>query len=283
MRRTAFVLALTLVPAALTPAAASIFRPAGEELVYTGTGPGLEEGVLVIRDDAAFDQAIAPLDPAFGAPRPDLSKRVVLRIVGRARENGCRETALLEASTKFTKTTLKLEERIPDKACACAQGARPPKVWLVVVDRAVRTADVVKTDRVIPCPEAATVQQSSGAKPVQVFEGSWDADPGAKVIVDQNEYRQLLLKMGIGDRGPQVDFEKERIVAVTGRPRENSCRKTSVIDTKLASPEEAVFEIEEHYASTGQMCAQVFMHPRLFLYRVPATVMRAKVTTKEVR
>ncbi len=280
-----------VVPAALAagllfagpgPARASIFKAAEPKLIYSGTGPGLEEGILVIRDSGAYAQAIAPLDPAFGGAAPDLKKRTVLRVVGRPRENRCRDTALIEVSTKNFTATVKIEERIPDKDCACAPDQLPPKVFLVEVDHAVRNATLAKTDAVIPCPEAAR-QEKKEMRPVQVFEGSWDGEPGTQVIVDQDQYKTVLSRLGLGERGPEVNFEKDRMIVLTGRPRENACRDTKVVDARVDSPEEASFELEEIYPGTGQMCAQVMLHPRVFLYRVPATVMRARVVTREAK
>lgn len=273
--------ALTLSAAAL-PAPAGLFS-AEPELIYTGAGAGVGEGVLVLRDEAALQQALQPLDPAFGGPAPDISKRTVLRIAGRPRENRCRDTALLEVSTRGIKATIKLEERVPAAECPCAADARPPKVYLVTVARSVRNAEIVKTDVVVPCAPQEVAKAKAAREATLVFEGAWDGSPGAKVVIEQAEYKALLGKLGIGDRGPAIDFEKERLIAVTGRPRENGCRRTSVLAAKVVGPEEVEFEVEEVYGAKGQACAQVMMQPRLFLYRVPASVMRAKVTTRETR
>lgn len=274
--------ASALAPA---PALAGLFGSVEPEMLYTGSAD-LPEGVLVIRDADAFAQAVEPLDPAFGAAVPDMKKFVVLRIVGRPRENRCRDTALIEVSTRGMNATAKIEERLPPAECACGTESRPARVYLVTVGRSVRKADLVKTDRVIACPEspaAAAATRGGGPAPQLIFEGSWDAEPGARVIVDQATYREVAAKLGFTERAPRVDFEKDRIVAVTGRARENGCRRTRVLAAGLASAEEVVFEVEESYPAAGQMCAQIFGQPRLFLYRVPATVMRARVVTKEAR
>ncbi len=267
---------------AITPASAGLFSAVEPELIYTGNGPGLTEGVLVIRDENDWKQAVASLDPAFGADMPDLKKRTVLRIVGRERENRCRETALLEVSTKNLTATAKLEERIPGADCPCQADKRPPKVFLVTVGRSIRYGTIDKTDKVIPCPEAVVEQKKLDAKPQLLFEGSWQAEAGGKLIADAPEYKQVLTKLGIPDRGPVVDFEKERVVVVTGRPREDSCRRTRVVANGFASKEEAVFEVEEVFGDKGQACAKVTMQPVMFLYRVPATVMKVRVVSKEV-
>jgi hypothetical protein len=54
-----------------------------------------------------------------------------------------------------------------------------------------------------------------------------------------------------------------------------------VIEATLTTPQEAEFLLEELYPDQGQLCAQVFMKPRVFIYRVPATVEKVRVTTKE--
>lgn len=279
MRRAALVFGLALLAA---PAAfAGLFSAPEPELIYSGSGVGLEEGVLVIRDAEAFALAVKPLDPAFGAPEPDFKKVAVLRIVGRARENRCRDTALLEVSTKGSRAVAKVEERIPNKDCACSPDPRPSRVFLVTVAHMVKKADVEKTDQVIPCPEAFQQRKVEAQKPSILFEGSWGGEPGGKLIIDQAEFRKVLVGLGIPDRGPEVDFEKDRVIAVTGRPRENACRDTKVVAARLDNPEEATFEVEEVVASVGANCPKASMQPRLFLYRVPATVMRVKVSSRD--
>ncbi len=273
---------LTLSAAAL-PAAAGLFSTVEPELIYTGSGTDLGEGVLVVRDAAALQQALQPLDPAFGGAAPDIDKRTVLRIAGRPRENRCRDTRLIEVSTRGTTATVKLQEQVPAAECPCEGAPRPPKVYLVTVGRSVRSAEIVKTDVVVPCAPEEVAKAKAAKEATMVFEGAWDGSPGAKVIIEQPEYKTVLAKLGIADRGPAIDFEKERVIAVTGRPRENGCRRTNVLAAKVVNPEEVEFEVEEVYAVKGQQCAQVITKPRLFLYRVPATVMRAKVTTREVR
>lgn len=272
--------------AGAAPAEAALFSSPSPELIYSGAAPGLEAGVVVIRDDAAFDQAIGPLTPAFGGARPDVKKFTVLRIVGRGRENRCRDTALLEVSTKGMSATARIEERIADPKCSCAAEARPPKVFLVTVSHWVRSAQIRTTEVKVPCktaPEKPKAPAPVAGAPVSVFEGSWDGPAGVKVITDAAAYHDVCAKLGLADRGPIVDFSKDRVVVLTGRPRENGCRRTKVVDAHLVGSEEVLFDVEEIYAEKGQMCAQVFMLPEVFLYRVPASVMTARVVTKEVR
>jgi hypothetical protein len=265
------------------PVEAGLFKTTSPTLIYTGAGPGLDPGVLVIRDDQAYARAIEPLDPAFGGPPPKIDDVTVLRVVGRARENRCRDTALLEVSTKGTTATVQLEERVGDPKCACAPDAQPPKVFLVTVTRWVRHAQVVTKDQIVPCTVTKKDADAAPVKPALIFEGSWDGAPGSKVIIEPDEYRAALVRLGLRDRGPEVDFNKERVLALTGRSRENSCRQTKVADVRLAAPDEVVVELDEIYPGTGQACAQVFMQPRVFLYRVPASVTRARVITRELK
>lgn len=274
---------LVLAASAAAPAAAGLFSATEPELIYSGTAMGVGEGVLVIRDKAALEQALAPLAPAFDGAPPDIGKRTILRVTGRDRENGCRDTLLKEVSTRGMSATVKLEERVPGPNCVCPAEARAPRVFLVSVARAVRNAEIIKTDVVIPCSEAEAARVRAASEASLIFEGSWDAPAGADVVVEPEEYKKILGRLGIADRGPAVDFEHERIVAVTGRARENGCRKTTVTAARIVGTEDAEFEVEESYPQKGQACTQVMMQPRLFLYRVPATVMRAKLTTREVR
>ncbi len=271
--------------AAAPMAEAGLFSSPPPEMIYNGAGPGLSEGVTVIRDAEALDAALAPLDPAFGGQRPDMKKVTVLRIVGRARENRCRDTALLEVTTKGMSATAKLEERVGAPKCPCPPDARPPRVFLVTVSRWVREATVDTRDTAVPCtaPAAPKQQPEAAGKPAMLFEGSWNEPSGVKVIVDTAAYREVVEKLGLADRGPAVDFNKDRVVVVTGRARENACRKTKVVDARLVGKEEVVFDVDETYAATGQMCAQVVMLPQVFLYRVPSTVMTARAVTREVR
>lgn len=269
--------------AALAPAQASLFSSTEPELIYRGAGPDLEAGVMVIRDAETFARAIEPLDPAFGGPPPDTKKRTVLRIVGRPRENSCRDTVLLEVSTEGTRATAKLEEQVPSPNCKCAADARPPKVFMVTVTRWVRNARVLTSEAEVPCAAAAQPKAPDAAKSALIFEGAWDKPAGVKLITEAADYRAVLSDLGLADRGPVVDFDKDRVVVVTGRARENSCRRTRVVGAQLASKEDLVVEIEEVFAGPGQMCAQVMMLPQVFLYRVPSTVMNARAVTKELR
>lgn len=274
---------LALLAEVPAPSFAGLFKTPDPELLYSGSAPGLTEGVLVIRDEEAFRTAIEPLDPAYGGPAPDFKKWTVLRIVGRARESRCRDTRLTEVAVRNMAATAKLEEYLPAAECPCADDPRPPKVFLVAVGRSVRKATVEATDRVLACESAAVQSAREAEKPALLFEGAWDGEAGAKLVIDQDEYHRILVKLGIGDRGPAVDFEKHRVVAVTGRPRQNGCRKTRVREGRFEGKEEVVFEVEEDYPGKGQMCSQVMSRPRLFLFKVPATIMRAKVVTHENR
>lgn len=265
------------------PTGAGIFDNPEPELIYKGSGPGLQEGILVIRDAEALAKALEGLDPAYGGPPIDIKNRTVLKIVGRPRENRCRDTELTEVGTRTFKATAQVNELVPAAGCTCSADPRPPRVFLVTVAHRVRSAEVIKTDRVLPCPEAEKVRAKAQGAPTLLLESSWDHEPGVKVIANAEEYSKLMGKLGLGERGPAVDWKKDRVVAVTGRPRENGCRKTKLVEARIDNPEEAEFVVEEHYPSSGQMCAQVFVEPILYLFRVPSTVMRAKIVTREDR
>ncbi len=272
------LLALTLV---FAPAEAGLFDVPDPQLVYEGTGPGLTPGVLVLRRQADFAAALEGLDPAFRAPEIEFKKRTWLRVVGRPRDNACRETSLKEVSTRNFSATIRLEERIPEAGCECGGTPRPPRVYIIAVARAVRRAKVEATDVVVSCQQAAA--EAHPEPIVALYQGSWKADPGATLITGAAGYQEILASLGLGDRGPAVDFGAERAVVVTGRPRENGCRKTRVVAVELASAEEAVFTVEESYPGTGQTCTQIFLEPKVFLYRVPSTVSRVRVVTRDLR
>ncbi len=281
--RSVVLIALSLFVFCLAPCAVagSLFKVPEPKLIYRGTAPGVSAGAVVIRKSSEFDQAIAPLDPGFGAERPDLSKRTVIRVVGRARDNSCRETVIVGAETKNFSATIRLEERVPEQGCQCAPMANPPRAWLIEVARIVRKARVKVTDVVVPCDEA--LQGANPSELVQVFQGSWDHEPGSEIITDEGAFRTLLTQLSLGDRGPKVDFSTHRIVVVTARPRQNGCRKSTVVETSLASSEEAVFTLEESYPGKGQLCSAIFLPPKVFLYRVPVSVTRARTVTRELR
>lgn len=258
--------------------------PEPEEL-YRGSAPGLQRGILVARDTNIFDLAIEPLDPGYGGPVPDFTKRTVLRVIGAPLVNSCRDTRLLEVSTRFSTATVRIEELIPEEGCVCQAEERPPVAWLISVARMVKKAELQVTDRVVPCPLKTTSPIVAQANPVPVLlmESSWEESPGAKLLASEAEYREVLKRLGAGERGPSVDFKTSRVTAVTGRPRENSCRRTNVVGAKLTGPEEAEFTLEETYPAKGQLCAQVFSSPVVFLYRVPSTVVRVRTVTLEKR
>lgn len=261
----------------------ALFKVPEPELVYSGAAPGQESGVKVLRDAATFGQDVAPLDPDLGGDKPDLDKRTVLMVVSRPLENACRDAEIQEVSTRGIKATVRILERVPEQGCRCIGQPRPPKAWLVTVAKLVRSAELSITDVVVPCQEAVANQAAVSGIPVLLFEGSWDNSPGAEVVHEPQRFDSIVSRLGLGARAPKVDFGSQRVVAVTGRPRENSCRTTRVLGASLSSPEEALFELEEVYAGKGQMCAQVMGLPKLFLYSVPASVQRVRTTTKESR
>jgi hypothetical protein len=257
------------------------FEPPPPELIYTGTAPGLKEGVLVIDREEDFERAVAPLDPDFAGTRPDLSDFSVLRVVGRERSNACRDTKLTEVSTSGRTATVHLEERVPEAGCRCPEDRLPPEAWLVTVTGWVRRAERQITDIVVPCDELSP--RGTGDEVVQLLESTWQRSPGATILQSAEEYRQVLEELGVANRAETVDFDEHRVVAVTGRPRENGCRRTKVVGAELAGAREAVFTLEEIYPAPKQVCTMVFQPPRVFLYRVPASVDRARVVTEERR
>ncbi|UCF67915.1 MAG: hypothetical protein JSV80_01055 [Acidobacteriota bacterium] len=266
---------------ALAASASAMAAAPEPEIVYEGSAPGLSPGVLVIRDSRSFDAAIEPLDPDLGGERPDLRKRSILRIVGRERENACRRTLLTEVETSGFNAVVRLEERVPERGCGCAGLSRPPAAWLVSVSRWVRRAEVVASDVVVSCEQPAA--RPADASPVLLWEASWDHEPGARIVSSAEQYSALIEQAGADADPNEIDFSQSRVVAITGRPRSNSCRKTRIVDTGLEQQTEAVFTLEEIYPATGQMCAQVFMLPRMLVYRVPIGVERARTVTREVR
>lgn len=257
------------------------FEPPPPELIYSGTAPGLQPGVLVIDDAEDFERAVSPLDPDFSGPRPDFPDLSVLRVVGRERLSHCRQTKLTEVSTSGRTATVFLEERVPQAGCQCPEDRLPPQAWLVTVTGWVSRANREITDVVVPCDELDT--RGTGSDVVQLLESTWQESPGARILQNADEYRAVVEKLGIGARAESVDFDERRVVAVTGRPRENGCRRTKVVGAKLANTEEAVFTLEEVYPGPDQMCPMVFQPAKVFLYRVPATVTRARVVTEERR
>lgn len=261
-----------------------LFSAPEPEVIYKGSLPGGEPGVVAIRDSRVLADAIAPLDPTFGAMPPDLLERTVLLVTGRPRENACRDSALTEVSTRGSSATVVIEEAVPPEGCECPPGERPPAAWLVTVSRFVKKATVEWKEVPIACPEAGSPRVRAAADtPTLLLESAWDEASGSKILTDQKGYTALLKKLNLEHRGPEVDFSHFRIVVLTGRARENGCRRTNVIGAALAAPEEAEFVLEEVYPGKGQVCAQVFMKPRVFLYRVPATVEKVRLTTKETK
>lgn len=265
---------------AAAPALAALPEP---EEIYRGTAPGLIRGILVIGDAAGFEEAVAPLDPGFGGPPPDFKKRTVLRVTGSPRINQCRDTRLLEVSTRFRTAFVKIEELIPEQGCACPAEAKPPVAWLVSVAKVVRKAELLVTDRVVPCPSQAAPRPPELASPLLILEGSWEAASGAQLVTGENEYKETLKRLGVGERGPAVDFNNFRVAVITGRARENSCRRSKMVGARLSAPEEAEFTIEETYPAKGQMCANIYTAPQVFLYRLPPSVVRVRTVTLEQR
>jgi hypothetical protein len=259
-----------------------LFSAPEPEVIYKGNLPGGEPGVQVFRDSTGLPEALARLDPAFAASPPDILERTVLVIAGRPRENACRESALTEVSTRGSSATVTVEESVVPEGCACPPGDRPPAAWVVTVSRFVKKAQVETKEVPVACPspDSQSVRQAVET-PVLLLESAWDDVAGSKILTDDAAYRAMMKKLNVEHRAEQVDFTQFRVVVLTGRARENSCRSTRVIEAKLATPQEAEFLIEELYPDKGQVCAQVFMKPRVFIYRVPATVEKVRVTTKE--
>lgn len=286
MTRGSRTLAWTLLAAALFLLAGcqSIkerFEAPEPELIYSGAAPGLADGVLVIDDAESLEPALAPLDPDYAGEPLQVPDFTVLRVVGRERSNPCRQTKLTRVSTARRTATVYLEERVPAAGCECPGDPLPAQAWLVKVSGWVTRAEREITDVVVPCDEVQA--GGSGSRVVQLLESSWQEPPGAEILTAEGAYREVLDKLGVGERGPEVDFEEHRVVAVTGRPRENGCRSTKLIGARLESPSEAVFTLQEIYPGPNQACPMVFQPARVFLYQVPASVDRARVVTEEQR
>lgn len=283
-RSAAATWSLLLVAALLMIGCQSIkerFEAPEPELIYSGAAPGLSDGVLVIDNPEGLEPALAPLDPDYSGqplPVPDFT---VLRVVGRERANPCRQTELTRVATSGRTATVYLEERVPAAGCDCPGDPLPPRAWLVQVTGWVSRAEREITDVVVPCDELG--DRSSQPKVVQLLESSWEEAPGARILADEAGYQKVLEQLGVGERASPVDFERHRVVAVTGRPRENGCRGTRMVEARLASPQEAVFTVQEIYPSEDDVCPMVFQPAKVFLYKVPASVERARVVTEEER
>ena len=281
----AMVSALAVGDALCSPLAAiSIFKAPEPEIAFGGSSRDTEPGVEVLRDRDSLAAAVEVLDPEPAEPLPSTRKRTVLRVVGRERENLCRETLLREVSTRGSQATVVVEERSPEAGCSCGGATRPPRAWLVTVSRAVRRAEVDLRETVVPCDLALEGAAAEG--PVMLLEGSWDEPPGATFVDDPDGYRSLLARLRLSDRGPDVDFASHSVAVVTGRSRSNGCRRTRAVAAEVDSSggrSELVVTLEETYPAPRTLCAQQFRLPRVFLYRVPASVSGARVSTREVR
>lgn len=276
------LLAVALGLAATAPGLA-LFETPQPQILYDGAAPGANPGVTVIRDQAAFDAAIAVLDPPLGAASPNLAERTVLLVVGKERENACRETALTEITTRGFRATVSVEERLPARECACADVMRPPRAWLVVVGRIVRRAEIAATDTVVPCDETLTKRDAALPGPELLLVGSMDGESGGRILTTAEALAEACRAMNVADKCPTLDFATHRALILTGRARENGCRETRVILTEYTSPQEASFVVEESYPRVGQVCTMLYQEPRAWLYKVPAAVERARVVTREVR
>ncbi|MCU0229823.1 MAG: hypothetical protein MUC67_00450 [Acidobacteria bacterium] len=276
-----------LIAQCVAPLAAALplfglFGAPEPELVYRGSLPGGEPGVQVFRDAAGLAVALAKLDPAFADAPPDVIERTVLLVTGRPRENACRESAMTEVSTRGSTATITLEESVVPEGCACPPGERPPAAWVLTVSRYVKKAVLEAKEVAIACPAPDSVAVREAVQtPVLLLESAWEEAAGSQILTDDAAYRAMMKKLNVEHRAETVDFTQFRVVVLTGRPRENGCRSTRVLESKLTTPQEAEFLLEELYPDKGQVCAQVFMKPRVFIYRVPATVEKVRVTTKE--
>jgi hypothetical protein len=259
----------------------AIFTATEPQVLYVGSTTEPREGVIVIRDAETFREAVAPLSPDFGGSLPDLRKRSILRVIGPDFGTRCGSAELAEVSTRMMNATVTLRVAEPAEGCACTTAERPRSAWLVAVGRAVRRAIVEIQRSEIPCGSARS--GGTGAGPAMIFEGSWDGDPGAMIVADAERFADVARQLGVKGRAPEVDFSSERVVVVTGRPRANGCRRTLALATDLATQEEFVVTLQEVYAPPGQVCTQLFSLPRVFAYRVPASVTLARVVTKESR
>lgn len=286
MRRIALLAALAAgLVLAFGPgtALAGLFDVPDPVIVYEGSAPGMEAGVTVIRDAKTLNSVLEDLEPAPDREQLDIEHRTLLLVVGRPRENSCRETAIQEVSTRGIRARVRLVERFAEAGCACAGVPRPPRAFLVAVGRIVRRATLSPTDAVVPCTPALEKQAAAERGPELLFEASWDEDAGGRIITTAEDWQKACARMTPADRCPEVDFASHRVVLVTGRARSNGCRETRVIKAELVSDEEAAFTVEEIYPGRGQMCTQIFRAPKVFAFRVPASVIRARVTTRESR
>jgi hypothetical protein len=284
-RRQALVAALCVLFAApATAGLRDLLEPPEPKVLYVGTAPGLEPGALVVRDPEHLERALAPLDPPYGGAAIDVDDWSLIRVVGEPRESGCRQTLLRAIQTRKLGRTavVRLEEQVPEKGCRCVGSPRPPRAWLVSVGRSVRQARVEATEEVIPCRELSG--EVVLREPERVYEGSWDGQPGTEIVASEAEYEDLVDRLALGERAPAVDFAEQRLIVVSGQPRQNGCRRTELVEAVIGEDaREARFVIEETFASPGQACPQVYLSPKVFLYRVPASVERAQLTTRERR
>lgn len=260
--------------------AGALFGTPEPEIIWTGTAPGVPAGVIVIRDEGTLAEATEPLVPDVGGAAPDLDRRTILRVVARSLAESCGTTGVAEISTSGTRATVVLQEQLPPAGCRC-KGSALPAAWLVSVSRAVRRAEAVTNRVEVPCDAARAAAAASG--PELVLEGSWDEEPGAKIVADRGAYDALLGRLGVAGRGPEVDFASHVVVAVTGRPRSNGCRRTLAVDAALEGTAGLVVTLEETYPRPGTVCTQIFRLPKVFLYRVPMGVRSARVVTNELR
>lgn len=273
-----------LIATASLPAGAGVgdlFKATEPEVIYLGSTTSSREGVIVIRDPETFREAVAPLTPDYGGELPDLRKQTVLRIVGPELGTGCGRVELSEISTRMSRATVLLSVARPEEGCRCETAPRPRQAWLVSVGGAVRRASLETETIELACSDA---QRATGsAEPTLILEGSWDGNPGAIIAGDSVRYAEIARGLGVEGRAPEVDLDSFHVVAVTGRPLANGCRRTLALSAELASPEEFVVTLEEVYPAPGQVCTQVLGLPRVFVYRVPATVTLARVVTRESR
>lgn len=274
----AAALLIILLATASLPASALFEQPA-PEIIYTGTAPGTDAGIFVIRDAEAWKDALERLDPAYGGDEPDLDDMTLLLVVGRERLDACRETRLVEVSTERRMAYARMEEVFPSKECACADVVQPPRAWVVSVSRFVRRGEIRATDIVRPCEgDTAPTPQLEG--PTPIGEGLWDVEPGARIYTNANAWNEACADMELEEVCPAVDFSTQHAVAVIGRSRENGCRRTLLVQAERTSDEEVGFMIDEIYPEQGQMCTQIFRAPKVFLFAVPRSVERARVSTR---
>ncbi len=271
-------LLVVLLAASGLPASALFDQPA-PEIVYTGTAPGTDSGIFVIRDAEAWKDALGRLEPAYGGDEPDFGKRTLLLVIGRERRDACRETRLVEVSTERRMAYARMEEVFPNKDCACADVVQPPRAWLVSVSRFVRRGEIQATDIVRPC-EGNEAPQPQLEGPTPIGEGLWDVEPGARIYTNAPDWNKACAEMELEQVCPAVDFATQHAVAVIGRSRENGCRRTLLVQAERTSDEEVGFMVDEIYPEQGQMCTQIFRAPKVFLFAVPRSVERARVSTR---